>query len=250
MRAMLVDLGDLPREHVEIDVGRGQHHILDLRREALVADRHLAQRLQRHPIAHGMREDRDLADRRVLGQRAQHCLQRVARIARALMVVAIVEQLAARGPGEQHRQRLRAGIMDDLREAIDRLGEQRVEAVDEDQRLPLRRLGDARVEGGASPPRASSGSARSVTNSRAGSPGRALPAIAPRRSGAPHPAGWRWRYRRRRAPAPRSPVKRSPGSAPSRAARRGDEHFDAARARRLAAAGSARHAAVRRRRRA
>ncbi len=36
--------------------------------------------------------------------------------------------------------------MDDLREPKDRLGEKRVEAMDEDQRLTLRRLGDARVE--------------------------------------------------------------------------------------------------------
>jgi hypothetical protein len=57
---LLAHVDDLRAEDVDVDVGGGQHHVLELFREAAVADRHLAQRFQRQPVPHRMREDRDL----------------------------------------------------------------------------------------------------------------------------------------------------------------------------------------------
>jgi hypothetical protein len=51
-----------------------------------------------------MRQDRNLADIEVALEALQQGLQRVARIARALVVVAIGEEFSPRGLGEQHRQ--------------------------------------------------------------------------------------------------------------------------------------------------
>ena len=131
----VLDLGDLAAEHVDVDVGRGEHDVLDLGRQAVVADRHLPQRFDGDVIAERMGEDRNLAHLGVVGQRLQHRFQPVAGIIGALAIIEIFERLAARGPGEQHRHDVGPGIVRDLREAVDRLLEARVVAVDEDQRV-------------------------------------------------------------------------------------------------------------------
>ncbi len=141
-----LDLGDLTAEHVDVDVGRGQHDVGDFARQAVVADRHLPQSLDGDVIAEAVGEDRDFAHLGVLGERLQHRLQPVARIIGALAVVEIGERPAARGPGEQHRHDVSARVVGDLREAVDRLLEARVVAVHEHQRMMRAIGGDALVE--------------------------------------------------------------------------------------------------------
>ena len=121
---------------IDIDIGRGQKDVADLRRHSAVADGHLAQGLKRERIAHGVSQDRDLAHGRIAGDRLQQALQGVARISRALAFVAIGQHAAARGLGEQDRHHGGIGVVHDLREAKDRVVEAVVEAVDEDQHLP------------------------------------------------------------------------------------------------------------------
>ncbi len=64
----------------------------------------------------------------------QKALEGVPREIGAFAIIAIIEQTPARGPGEQHRQRRRARIVDDLRKTVDRLLEARVVAMDEHER--------------------------------------------------------------------------------------------------------------------
>jgi hypothetical protein len=52
-----------PRDF-DIHVRRRQHHVLDLRGDLLIADRHLPERFEGNPIPHGVGEDRDFLDRR------------------------------------------------------------------------------------------------------------------------------------------------------------------------------------------
>jgi hypothetical protein len=105
-------------------------------------------RLHREEIAHGMGEDRDLLDVAISDHRLQHGLERVARIGRALAVVGVVDELAARGPGEEHGHDGRAGVMHDLRETIDRLFVTRVVAVHEQKDVPRGPSAQTPVEGG------------------------------------------------------------------------------------------------------
>ena len=137
----------LPGE-VDIDIRCGEQDVADLRRHPTVADRHLAQGLERKRIAHGMRQDRDLADRRITRDRLQQALQGIAGIGRALAVVAVGQHAAARGPGEQDRHHGGVGVVHDLREAEDRIVEAVVEAVDEDQHLAFRRGPQGAMEPG------------------------------------------------------------------------------------------------------
>ena len=141
-----VDFGDLAAENVDVDVRRSQHHVADLGREPVIADRHLPERFDREVIAHRMRQDRDRVDVRIFDQRLQHRLQRVARIDRAVAVVNIVGHVAAGRPGEQHRRDLDARVVDDLCEAIDSFLKTGVEAVDEDENPAARDAPDARIE--------------------------------------------------------------------------------------------------------
>ena len=85
-------------------------------------------------------------DRRIVGERLQHHLQRVARIDRAVAIVDVIGHVAAGRPGEQHRRDVHARVVNDLGEAIDRLLETGVEAVDEHQNPASGRPPDARVE--------------------------------------------------------------------------------------------------------
>ena len=139
-------VGDLLTGDIDVDIRRGEDHVLDFRRDASVADRHLPQALERQPVAHRMGEDRDLGHLRVGGEPAQHTFELVARIGRAFPVVAVGQHAGLRWPGEQHRHGLGAGIMDDLSEAVDGVLETIVEPVHEHQHLPLRRLADLVVD--------------------------------------------------------------------------------------------------------
>ena len=85
-----------------------------------------------------MSQDGNLADCRITGDCVQQLLQGIARVERALPIVAVGEHAAPRGPGEQDRDHWRIGIVNDLRETEDRIFEAVVEAVDEDEDLPAR----------------------------------------------------------------------------------------------------------------
>ena len=91
-----------------------------------------------------MGQDRDGFDLRVVLQIAQQLFEIVARIIGAVAVVIVGEHIAGRRPGEQDRRdvRIRPGIMQDLREAVDRVLEAVVEAVHEDEGLLLARLAE------------------------------------------------------------------------------------------------------------
>ena len=136
-----------------------------------IADRHLPQRLDGEVIAHRMREDRDRSDIRIVRQRLQHRLQRVARIHRAVAIVDIVDGVSAGGPGEQHRRDVDPRVVDDLGEAVDRFLEAGVVAVHEYEHLAPRRARHPGVEVGFRLGARSRRSARRVTKSREGSPG-------------------------------------------------------------------------------
>src|ERR1700688_601877 len=82
----------------------------------------------------------------VFHQRLQHRLQRIARIDRAVAVIDIVGHTAAGGPSEQHRGDIDARVMNNLREAIDRLLETSIEAVDEEENPAAGHALDARIE--------------------------------------------------------------------------------------------------------
>ncbi|MNX98228.1 hypothetical protein D3C86_1306290 [compost metagenome] len=128
---------ELPAEYVHIQIRRREDDIADLRIDTAIADGHLAQRLHRKPGAHGMGHDRDLADGPVLGEAGQHFLQRIARIVGAFLVVVIVKDARSRRPGEDDGHDVSAGIMDDLREAINGFLVPVVETVNEDQHAPV-----------------------------------------------------------------------------------------------------------------
>jgi hypothetical protein len=126
---------NLRAKHVDVHVGRHQKYILDLMSDLAAADRLAAQRLERDPVAHRMRQDIDLFHVAIGCQRIEELFQRIARIDRALPVVGIgvQPQLAARGPGEQHRYAFGRRVVHDLRKPVDRIVEPIVEAVHEDQ---------------------------------------------------------------------------------------------------------------------
>ena len=62
-------------EIVDIDIGRRQHDVADLRRDRLFAHRDPAQSLGRQPCPHGMGKDRDIADVRAAGSLDDQILQ-------------------------------------------------------------------------------------------------------------------------------------------------------------------------------
>ena len=98
----------------------------------------LPERLDRDPIAHRMGEHVDLF--RVAGeQQTERVLEAVAGRGRAVEVVDIGRGLSARRPGEQHRDARSFRIVGELRQAVDPLGEHRIEAVDEQEDLALSR---------------------------------------------------------------------------------------------------------------
>src|ERR1700722_5212357 len=82
----------------------------------------------------------------VFDQSLQQHLKRVARIDGAVAIINVVRHIAAGGPGEQHRGDVDPRVMNNLREAIDRLLEAGIEAVDENENPAARRSPDARIE--------------------------------------------------------------------------------------------------------
>ena len=130
MRPVRPHLCDLFARDVDVDVWIGEQDQGDLGVDPLVADGHLPQRFERHPISHRMGEDGDFLDLRLFDQIAQQRFQRIARIIGAFAVIAIGEDIALRGPGEQHRRDFAgAGIVQDLGEAVDRVFVALVEAM-------------------------------------------------------------------------------------------------------------------------
>ena len=85
-------------------------------------------------------------DVRVLDQRLEQRLERVARIKRAVAVIDVVGHAAAGRPGEQHRGDIDPRVMNDLGEAVDRFLEAGVEAMDENEDPAARRALDARIK--------------------------------------------------------------------------------------------------------
>ena len=86
-----------------------------------------------------MGHDSDLADSGIVRHAPQRFFERVARGNRALPVVYILKYAPPRRPCEQDRGRIRAGIMGDLRQSVDRVLETIVEAMHEDQHTPVTR---------------------------------------------------------------------------------------------------------------
>ena len=93
-----------------------------------------------------MGEDRYRVDRRIVGQRLQHRLQRVARVHGAVAIVDVIGHVAPGRPGEQHRRDVHPRVVNDLGEAINGFLEAGVEAVDEDENPAPGYAPDARVE--------------------------------------------------------------------------------------------------------
>ena len=79
-----------------------------------------------------MREDGNFLDLRMFLQEPQHVLQTIPGEIRALAIIGIGQQLAARRPGEQHRHVWRAGVVRNLREPEDGLLEAGVVPVHKD----------------------------------------------------------------------------------------------------------------------
>ena len=148
-RMRIAHVRDLVFEHVDVHVRRRQHHVVDLRRDAAVADRHLPQRLDDEPIAHRMGENVDLPHGGIADEHVEQLLERVARQVRAFPVITISEHAAARWPGEEDWRHLGVGIVDELRGAEDGVAQAGVVAVHEDKRAVLARRGAAEVEPGA-----------------------------------------------------------------------------------------------------
>src|SRR5271166_3961503 len=117
----------------------------------MIANRHLPQRLDCQVVAHRMRKNGDRFDIRIGRQRLQDRLKRVARIHRAVAIVDVVDDVAARGPGEQHRRHIDPRVVNDLGEPIDGFLEAGVVAVHENEDLASRRAAHARVEIGFRP---------------------------------------------------------------------------------------------------
>jgi hypothetical protein len=69
----------------------------------------------------------------------QRVLEFVARSRRAIGVVEIGGRLPARRPGEEHRDARRLRVLGDLDQAIEPLGEHRIEAMNEDEHPALSR---------------------------------------------------------------------------------------------------------------
>jgi hypothetical protein len=110
----------------------------------------LAECLDRDPIAHGMGEYTHFFG--VAGeQEAQRVFEPVARHGRAVEIIDISGRFSARRPGEQHRNAGGFRIMGELRRAVDRLGEHRIEAMNEQKNVaaagrPARQLGVQRLD--------------------------------------------------------------------------------------------------------
>ncbi len=137
---------DLRTEDVDIDIRSRKHHVLEFFRQAVIADSHLAKRLEREPVPHGMREDRYLLHLFIRGQILEKRFECVAGVVGAFAVVAIGKQATPRRPCHQDRGAVDAGIMDDLSEAVDGVLEAVVEAVDEHEHTAVGAFPDCGVE--------------------------------------------------------------------------------------------------------
>ena len=127
----LAEAPHLRLEHVDVDIGRRQEHIAELAHLIEVArDLDLPERLDGDPVAHGMGEHVDLFG--VAGeQEAERMLKFVARRGGAVGVVDVGRRFSPRRPSEQHRDRRGFRVVGYLGQAIEPLGEHRIEAVDE-----------------------------------------------------------------------------------------------------------------------
>ena len=96
----------------------------------------LPKRFDSHPIAHGVGEHVDLFG--VAGQKqTERMLESVARRGGAVQVVKIGGGFSLRRPGEQHGDAGGLRVVDELCEAVQALGEHRVEAVNEKENSAL-----------------------------------------------------------------------------------------------------------------
>ena len=148
--ARFAEAAHLRLEHVDIDIGRGEKHVTDLVRVTQVArNLDLPERFHRHPIAHRVGEHIHLFGI-ARQQKAQRMLEAVASRGGAVEVIDIGGGLAARRPGEQHRHAWSFRVVSKLRQAVEPLGEHRVEAVNEQEhfavtRRPFRKLSVQRL---------------------------------------------------------------------------------------------------------
>ncbi len=97
---------DLRAEDVDIDIRSRKHHVLEFGGQAVIADRHLAESLEREPVPHRMREDRHLLHLFIGGEVLEERFQRIAGVIGAFSVIAIGKQAAPRRPCHQDRRTL------------------------------------------------------------------------------------------------------------------------------------------------
>jgi hypothetical protein len=82
----------------------------------------------------------------VFGKILEQRLQGVARIVGALTVISVSQQAAARRPSHENGRAVNFGVVNDLRETVDRVFEAIVEAVDEDENTAVRASFDGRLQ--------------------------------------------------------------------------------------------------------
>ena len=130
------DAVDRRREHVHVDVRRGEHDGADpLHGGVAVARIKLAQALEREHRAHAVRDDVDAAAARRRDEGQQHALEVVARPHRAFAVIGVVEQARLGRPGEHHRLAAKPDGIGEVR-GVERRGLERLlEAVHVDQHV-------------------------------------------------------------------------------------------------------------------
>ena len=138
-RPRLSNAAPLRGEYIDIDIRRGQYDVANFRRHAAIPDRHLTQGFHQQPRAHRMGHDGDLSDAGIARHAPQRFFERVAGGDGALPVIDVLEDASPRRPCEQDRGGVRAGIMCDLGQSIDRVFETIVEAMHEDEHAAVMR---------------------------------------------------------------------------------------------------------------
>ncbi len=93
-----------------------------------------------------MGENGDLPDLGILGERLQGILESVSRIGRALAIIGVGEQLAARRPGKKDRHGRGTRIVHDLSETVNSLIETVIVAMDENKNTPAGSPGEKRMQ--------------------------------------------------------------------------------------------------------
>ena len=134
LRGERADAVDRRREHVHVDVRRGEHHGPDSVRNGVTMTRvKLAQAFQRQHGSHAVCDDVDAAAARGRHNGLEHAFERIAGPHRAIAVIGVVEQSRLGRPGEYHRLALEPDAIGEVRGIERRCLERLFEAVHVDQ---------------------------------------------------------------------------------------------------------------------